>query len=97
MLGVLAKLLAVRTGDVESRVVRFYHKYFGLERLIAISLLMMLVAAAVDAYVLVEWLNNSSHSLLPQAAVAQSLIVIGANLLFGALAAAMVDYETPSS
>jgi glycosyltransferase involved in cell wall biosynthesis len=97
MLGVLAKLLAVRTGDVESRVVHFYHKYLGLERLIALSLLMMLVAAAIDASVLVEWLNNSSHSLLPRAAVAQSLIVIGANLLFGALAAAMVDYDTSAA
>jgi len=91
MLGLLAKILAVRSGDVESRMVVFYHKYLGLERMIGLSFLLLAVGAVLDIWVLIDWLDDSPHNLLPRAAIAQSFIVIAANLLFGAFAAAMVD------
>jgi glycosyltransferase involved in cell wall biosynthesis len=94
MLGLLAKLLAVRTGDVESRVVTFYHRYFGLERLLLISALMLIAGAAIDVFVLVEWLGDSTRNLIPWAAAAQALVVMSANIVLGGLAAAMIDYET---
>ena len=85
MLGLLAKTLAVRSGDVESRMVVFYHKYLGLERMIGLAFLLLAVGAVLDIWVLIDWLDDSNHNLLPRAAMAQSLVVIGANLLFGAL------------
>lgn len=94
MLGVLAKLLAVRTGDVESRVVRFYHNYLGLERLLGVSFGMLLAGGVLDVFVLIQWLSGSDQNILPWTAVAQSLVVIGANLMFASLAAAMVDDDT---
>ncbi len=94
MLGLLSKLLAVRTGDLESRVVKFYHRYIGLERLLAGAALMLAVGIGLDLYVFIAWLGDSNRDLLPTAAVGQALIVMGANLVFGGLAAAMVDYET---
>lgn len=97
MLGLLAKLLAVRTGDVESRVVTFYRRYLGLERLLLASALMLLAGGAIDVFVLVEWLGDSTRNLIPWAAAAQALVVMSANLLLGGLAAAMVDYETSPS
>ncbi|MEO8458323.1 MAG: glycosyltransferase family 2 protein [Chloroflexota bacterium] len=96
MLGLLAKLLAVRTGDIESRLVTFYHNYLGLEHMMAISLAMFVSGILIDTGVLIAWLNDSSVDLIPWTALAQSLILIGANLLLGAFAAAMVeDYATP--
>ena len=97
MLGLLSKLLAFRVGAVESRLVRFYHNYLGLERLLVLSLATLAVGAAVDAFVLIERLGDSDRDLLPWAAVGQVFLVMGANLLFGALAAAMVDHETAAS
>jgi glycosyltransferase involved in cell wall biosynthesis len=91
MLGLLAKTLAVRSGDVESRMVVFYHKYLGLERMIGLAFVMLALGGVLDLWVLIDWLDDSSHNLLPRAAIAQSFIVIAANLLFGAFAAAMVD------
>jgi len=91
MLGLLAKLLAVRSGDVESRMVVFYHRYLGLERMIALAFALLAVGGVLDVWVLIDWLDDSEHNLLPRAAIAQSFIVVAANLLFGAFAAAMVD------
>jgi glycosyltransferase involved in cell wall biosynthesis len=91
MLGLLAKLLAVRSGDVESRMVQFYRKNFGLECMIALAGLLLLLGGVIDIWVLIDWLDDSGNNLLPRAAIAQSFIIIAANLLFGAFAAAMVD------
>jgi hypothetical protein len=94
MLGLLSKLLAVRTGDVESRLVKFYHRYVGLEKLLGVAFLLIAVGGALDVYILVQWLGDDQRDLVPTASVAQALIIMGANLVFGGLAAAMVDYET---
>jgi glycosyltransferase involved in cell wall biosynthesis len=93
MLGLLAKLLALRTGGIESRVVDFYHQYLGLERMLLISALALLTGGIIDTVVLIEWIGGTEADLLPWAAVAQAVIVIGANVLFGAIAAAMVDHD----
>lgn len=94
MLGVLSKIVAVRIGDVESRVVRFYHRYVGLERLLGLAGVMLAAGIGIDGFVLIEAINDTGRDLLPWTAVAQALIVMGANLVFGGIAIAMVDYET---
>jgi glycosyltransferase involved in cell wall biosynthesis len=94
MLGVLSKIIGVRVGDVESRVVRLYHRYLGLERLLALALIMLVVGIGLNAFVLIEALSDSDRDLLPWTAAAQALIVMAANLVFGGIAIAMVDYET---
>lgn len=94
MLGLLSKLLAVRTGDVESRLVKFYHRYIGLEKLLGIAFLLIAVGGGLDVYILIQWLGDDQRDLVPTASVAQALIIMGANLVFGGLAVAMVDYET---
>jgi len=94
LLGLVSKLLGVRTGDAESRVVRFYHRYLGLEKLLALAVLVLLCGVAVELYVLIAWLGDSDRDLLPWAASGQALVIVGANLIFGALAVAVVDDET---
>jgi hypothetical protein len=94
MLGVISKIIAVRIGDAESRVVRFYHRFLGFERLLAVAVVMLIVGAGLDAFVLIEAIGDSSRDLLPWTAAAQALIVMAANLIFGGIAIAMIDYET---
>lgn len=94
MLGVLSKMLAVRLGDTESRVVKFYHRFAGLERLLGVAAVMMAIGIGIDIFVLIEAINDSDRDLLPWTASAQALIVIAANLVFGGIAVSMVDYET---
>jgi hypothetical protein len=55
---------------------------------------MLLAGGVLDIFVLIEWLNDSHQNILPWTAVAQSLVVIGANLMFASLAVAMVDDDT---
>jgi hypothetical protein len=94
MLGICSKLLALRTGaQDEDGVIRFYRQRLGLERLLAAAVLMILAGAGLDVFVCVEWLGDSDRDLLPWAALASSLLVVGANLIFAALAAAMIDAE----
>ncbi len=94
MLGVSSKLLALRTGgQEEDRVVGFYRRHLGLERILAAAIVMCVIGVALDGFVLVEWLSDSERDLLPWASVASSLLVVGANLIFGSLAVAMIDAE----
>jgi predicted permease len=97
MLGVCSKLFAPHLADQEEDwTVRLYRRHLGLERLLAVAAGLVIIGLGMDAFILVEWLSDSSRDLLALAAVAQSLIVIGVNLAFGALVAAMIDYDYQS-
>jgi glycosyltransferase involved in cell wall biosynthesis len=94
MLGVCSKLLAFRQGlQEEDRVVRFYRRYLGLEKMILVAAVLGLIGLILDGWVLIVWAGDSERGLLPTATVAQALLVIAANLIFSSLAAAMIDYE----
>lgn len=97
MLGVGSKLFAIHLADQEEDwTVRFYRRHLGLERLLAVAAGLAIIGLGMDGFILVEWFSDSSRDLLPLAAVAQSLIVVGANLAFTALLAAMIDYDYES-
>ncbi len=101
ILGVCSKLFGMHVaGQEEDWVVRFYRRNLGLERLLAVATALVIIGVGMDGYVLVQWLNDTSRDVLRDfvtvAAVAQSLIVIGVNLAFGALVAAMIDYDYES-
>jgi glycosyltransferase involved in cell wall biosynthesis len=97
ILGVGSKLFAMHQADQEEDwIVRFYRRHLGLERLLAVAAGLAIIGAGIDGFIFVEWLADSSRDLLALAAVAQSLIVIGVNLAFGALLVAMIDYDYQS-
>lgn len=97
MLGVGSKLFAIHLADQEEDwTVRFYRRHLGLERLLTVAAGLAIIGLGMDAFILVEWLSDSSRDLLALAAVAQSLIVVGVNLAFTALLAAMIDYDYQS-
>jgi glycosyltransferase involved in cell wall biosynthesis len=93
MLGLIAKLFAERETAQDDGLLRFYRRYLGLERILALAIVLTLIGLAIDLFVFIEWVSDSDRDLLTWATVAQTLIVIGANLGFGGLAAGMVEYE----
>lgn len=94
MLGVCSKLFAIHLADQEEDwTVRFYRRYLGLERLLTVAAGLATIGVGMDGFILVEWLRDSPRDLLAIATVGQSLIVVGVNLAFAALVAAMIDYE----
>lgn len=93
LLGLGAKLFAVnRETQGEDALVRFYRQYLGVEALLFIGIVLALVGIGVDAYIFVRWLRGSTaEGLIHITAVAQALIVIGANLLFGSIMLGIID------
>lgn len=93
MLGLCSKLLGLREGAQEDGMVRFYRTHLGLGRILVGAGAMIAVGLGLQLFVLVEWLRDSPRVLLPWATVSATLIVIAANVIFAALAAAMIDPE----
>jgi hypothetical protein len=86
LLGFASRLYTTARGITnEDGVLRFYHKYLGMERFIGIGVLLVLAGIAVDIVIAV--VDTSGLSRTDLAAIAQSLIIIGANIaLVGSLA-----------
>ncbi len=93
MLGLISKIFAAREAEVEDSMVAFYHRYLGLERLLLLSVLLILGGIIVDAFVFFEWVTDSERDLLPWATVGQTFLIMGTGLGFGAIAAGMIEYE----
>lgn len=77
----------------EDAWVRFYRRVFSLERVLGLAVLMIVVGALLDIALLVVWLSGARHELgLQFAALAQSLLIVGANVgMAGFLAVAIDD------
>jgi glycosyltransferase involved in cell wall biosynthesis len=86
LLGFASRLYTTAHGITnEDATLRFYHRYLGLEAFVGIGLLLMALGLALD--VLIAFVTFHSVSRLDLAAIAQALIVVGANVgLVGALA-----------
>lgn len=86
LLGFASRLYTTARGITnEDAVLRFYHRYLGLETFILIGFL--LIASGVLLDVTLALVGNGSLSALDLAAIAQTLIIAGANIgLVGALA-----------
>ncbi len=86
LLGFASRLYLTARGITnEDAMLRFYHRHLGLEEFIGIGVLLMALGLTLD--VLIAFVTFHSVSRLDLAAIAQALIVVGANVgLVGALA-----------
>lgn len=82
LLGMIAKLHGCSMGLLhEDRWVRLYRRLFRLEGVLALAALMLLVGAALDAGLFWVWASGMQHPLgLQLAALAQTLLIVGAEL-----------------
>jgi hypothetical protein len=95
LLGLASRIYTTARGDTqEDWLLRFYRKYLGLEGLFLLGLFLMLCGIGVDFFLLVRSPGTSNAwNWVDIAAVAQSLIVIGANLFFVGVLAGVLEAE----
>jgi hypothetical protein len=92
--GIITKTYGVSRGILkEDAWVRFYHRFFSLERVLAVGAVLFLTGMALNLGLFTIWASGSKHDLgLQLASLAQSLIIVGANTgMAGFLAMAVAD------
>ena len=94
VLGVVAKLHGVASGLLaEDRLVRVYRRAFSLESLLLVALLLVVAGLGIDLFLFIAYSAGSHVALgLQLAALAQTLLIVGAQL--GMAAFLMVTVET---
>lgn len=96
LLGMASKLYAASRGLVsEDWLVRLYRKHVSLERALVVMGLMIAIGVGIDGYIFQQWVTqgNQAPNLAESASVAQTLIIVGANLALGAFVTALIDSE----
>jgi len=95
LLGLASRIYTTARGDTkEDWLLRLYRKYLGLEGLFLLGLFLMLCGFGVDLFLLVSSsAGGDPANWVDIAAVAQSLIVIGANLLLVGVLAGVLEAE----
>jgi len=96
ILGVATSLYAESKGIVaEGRLIQFYRDHLSLERVLLFGIALLLVGGGLDAYIFYEWLRHGevAPNVAGIAAVAQSCLIIGANVCLGGFLAALIDIE----
>jgi hypothetical protein len=93
LLGMIAKLHGCAMGLLhEDRWVRLYRRLFRLEGVLALAALMLLVGAALDAGLFWVWASEMRHPLgLQLASLAQTLLIVGAELAMAAFLVVTID------
>jgi glycosyltransferase involved in cell wall biosynthesis len=86
LLGFASRLYLTERGITnEDAMLRFYHRYLGMEAFVGVGVALVLFGIALDVMLGVVTLSRVSN--LDVAAIAQALIIVGANVgLVGALA-----------
>ncbi|RPH36685.1 MAG: glycosyltransferase family 2 protein [Chloroflexi bacterium] len=93
LLGMIAKLHGCAMGLLpEDRWVRLYRQVFRLEGVLALAGLMLLIGLTLDIGLFWVWASGMEHPLgLQLAALAQTLLIVGAELAMAAFLLVTVD------
>ena len=95
LLGLASRIYTTARGDTrEDWLLRVYRKYLGLEGLFLLGLFLVLCGFGVDLFLMIgSSAGSDPANWVDIAAVAQSLIVIGANLLMVGVLAGVLEAE----
>jgi hypothetical protein len=96
ILGVATSLYAESKGIIgEGRLIQFYRDHLSLERVLLFGVALLLVGGGLDVYIFYEWLRHgeAAPNIAGIAAIAQSCLIIGANVCLGGFLAALIDIE----
>ncbi|HJT63777.1 MAG TPA: glycosyltransferase family 2 protein [Candidatus Limnocylindria bacterium] len=93
LLGMIAKIHGCAMGMLpEDRWVRLYRRVFRLEGVLGLAGLMLLIGLALDIGLFWVWASGMQHPLgLQLAALAQTLLIVGAELAMAAFLLVTVD------
>ena len=90
LLGFASRLYTTARGLTnEDAVLRFYHRYLGLETLISLAVLLALTGIALD--LVIAFAEFEAVSMLTLAAIAQTLILVGANIFLVGFVASLLE------
>ena len=96
MIGMATHLYAASRGIIaEDGLVRFLRNHITLERVLGLAGLLLLIGIGLDAVIFYQWVseNDLGLSTAGMAALAQSSIIIGANVAFGGFLTALIDVQ----
>ena len=96
MIGITSHMYAASRGLIsEDGLTRFYEKYGSLEAFLGIAAVLFLVGIGLDAVIFYGWVSGNDLGLntLGTAALAQSAIIVAANLALGGFLVALIDIE----
>ena len=96
MIGMATHNYAVSRGIIaEDRLSRFYRQHVTLERVLGLAGVLLLAGLGLDALIFSQWVSGRELGLSTAglAALAQSSIIIGANVALGGFLTALIDVE----
>ena len=97
MIGVASHVFAASRGIISGgRLTHLFERHLTLERILGTAGILVIAGIAMDAFIFYEWLTNSAMgaSMAGVAALAQSSIIIGANLALGGFLTALIDLQS---
>ena len=96
IIGIATHLYAASRGIIaEDWVYRFFRRYVTLERMLGVAAAILLLGAGLDGVIFYEWISDHRLGLSTAgiAAVAQTSLIVGANLALGGFLVALMDVE----
>ncbi len=96
MIGVASHVFAASRGIIaEDRLTELFRRYFTLERVLGLAGVLLFVGAGLDVLLFYQWVSDDDLGMSPAgiAALAQSSLIIGANLALGGFLTALIDIE----
>jgi glycosyltransferase involved in cell wall biosynthesis len=96
MIGMASHVYAASRGIIpEDGLTKLYRSYFTLERVLGVAGLLLLIGLGLDGAIFYEWVsdNDLGFSDAGVAALAQSSIIVGANLALGGFLTALMDIQ----
>ena len=95
-LGVFAKTVSLLAGPRrESRFARLFLNHFTLERALLSGLALFLAGAAIDAWILIDWIRAGFGELyrLESAILSSTLMLIGLQVVFSGFFLSLIQFE----
>lgn len=96
MIGIASHVYAASRGMVgEDWLTAAYRRHFTLERVLGLAAILLLVGVGLDALIFYEWVSSNELGLSTGgvAALAQSSMIVGANVALGGFLIALIDIE----
>jgi len=96
MIGMASHVYAAARGVIaEDGLTRLFRRHFSLERVLGLAVVLLAFGLVLDALIFYRWVsgNDLGLSTAGMAAVAQSSVIIGANVALGGFLTALMDVE----
>ena len=98
VIGMASHMYAVSRGILEEDgLARAFHRHVSLERVLSLAAVPLLIGVGLDGLLFLRWIGGAPFgvSAAGTAALAQSGIIVGANLVLGGFLLALIEVDRP--